>query len=318
MPLEIRPATHQDDAAVVELFQTVEVPISARYWQRSFDPDQPAEWKSTPFVAMDHHGKAVAFCIARPRTLLFNHEQLPAQILHELVFHPMDIFPEGQREFLQEVVQRSEFTVVAGAGLELTRILDRERFLRAGAMERWRVPADMKTLKNKNTPELTTGIPDSGELTDLIHRALVEENRFHFRRDPESFLWMHGWPGSESREVIQGRRNGVLEFVVVSRTARGTKGDEMHLVDGIVPEQIIEEMMQALMEKSTRRGMPLYLSFFGGSMGSTLGDMGVEQLRPRWPIYWMIRDPKQRSLMNILLRKEHWHFFPADGEIDHH
>lgn len=317
MSLTIKPATSEDDGDVISLFESVEIPIEAPYWMRSFSPDQPEEYISTPYLARDLDDRVVAFAVSRPRLLVAGKELIQTQILSDLIFHPTQIFSEGHHEFLQFLLQKKELTFVAGAGLELTRILDRERFLRAGTMSRFRFSADAKAPQMADEVDLRPGFPTEAQLQAMLQLP-EKEGKFHFSRSADWMRWMHEGPAASSREVICGFSpiTGLL-FIVASRSVKGAQREEMHVVDALCPQANVLTMIQALAQKAVKRKMDLYWSFFGSTWGPLFEPAGYERLRPRWPVLWMIRDPKQRSLMNLLLRLEQWHFLPVDGEIDH-
>ncbi len=311
-------ATSDDDENVVALFYDVEVLIESAYWLRSFSPEQPEDYISTPYLAKDSEGQLVAFAISRPRMLLAGNDAISAQVIHHLVFHPTRIFQEGQHEFLQFLLRLKDISFIAGAGLELTRILDRERFLRAGTMNRYFFEAGTTPPKAPEPILLTKGLPAQEELERLIQIPGLEK-RFHFERSAQWLRWMHEGPAATSREVLCGYNEASKEliFMAASRTVQGAYRNEMQIVDALCPQSMVNHFAQSLAEKAASRKMDLYLSFFGSPWDEYLLNAGFQNLRPRWPMFWMIRDPKQRSLMNVLLRLDQWHFFPTDGEIDH-
>lgn len=318
MALTIKPATSKDDEEVVSLFYDVEVPIESAYWTRSFSPQQPAAFVSTPYLAKDEENRVVAFVIARPRMLQMGNETISVQVLHNLIFHPTLIFQEGQHEFLQHLLSLKELTFVAGAGLELSRILDRERFLRAGNMSRYSYQTGSRPPQMMQQIELRKGLPSPAELEKLL-QVPGQERRFYFERNEEWLRWMHEGPAASSREVLCGydEEESRLLFLAASRTTPGLNGPEMQIIDALCPLNQVRTMGQALATKAHSRKMGLYISFFGTAWEGPLEAAGFQALRPRWPLLWMIRDPKQRSLINVLLRLDQWHFFPMDGEIDH-
>jgi len=316
---EVKPATNDFDDDVVKLFEFVGLDIDPTYWERAYSPEQGVDRVAQPFVLWHREFGVVGFAAIRPRVINLRDQAIQSQMLFDFVIHPSEVQNDGVSYFLKELIDKAEITFAAGCGLEASRVLERERFLRAGTMDRYVFDPKVDELKVPTKQiveaEQVKACPD--QIESLIN-FLQQNEMFHFDRDKKWMDWMHFGPSSLSRELLKFEDEHNLHYLVVSRTVEGLHGNEMQVTDAFCMDGKVEQMAHALAHRAKKRKMPIYMSFFGGKWEQPLLKAGFRKLRPRWPFYWMIRDPKQRSLANILLRKEMWHFFPVDGEIDHY
>lgn len=317
MPYKIEPATSLYDGGVIKLFEESGIPIEPAYWERAYEQDQPGAGPCRPMIIVKDGTDVCGFASLRPRTLHVKGEEISSQILFNFLVSNRVGTEETITEFVKELIKQAEITFALGSGLEATRILDKERFLRGGTFFRFRMmPGQFRPPKDIPLPELQKSdqVPESVE--DLL-KEMIEDDQYYFNRSAQSIQWMNRGPASLSREILFHEENNKLQYIVISRTVKGTESNEMQVVEALCRRGKVKEMALAIAAKAHSRKMPLYWSFYGGTWAQQFDACGYDRRRPRWPFFWYIRDPKQRSIANMLLRHEHWHLMPVDGEIDH-
>jgi hypothetical protein len=320
MSLHVEPATSKHDGAIVELFTDLELTIDPRFWERAFSRQAPEGTASRAFVVVDdsEEGSVRAFAAVRPIELFVEGEFTKAQVLHDLAVRPGLLEAETAGLLLKEVVRRAEVTLCAGAGVEPTRVLERERFQCVGFFGRAVWTADSGGRRSPLPPMQLepAGHSLAGLSFEELNGSLATERLVFRRRTGEQLAWMFQGPTAEEFEVLLGRERTALDAYVVLRRVPGLRGEELQLVDAACPSVEVPRLACGLAELARSRGLPLHVSLFGTSWGGALAEAGFQMLRPRWPLYWMLRDPRHRAMGLTLLRRDAWYFTASDGEID--
>lgn len=318
MAFRIQPATDEFEPGVEELFTRARVTIDPAYWERAFSPQGPAGHASQPLVAVDHEEHVMGFAASRPVELFIEGEYVAARVLHDFVVLAGHLERDVAGLLIRDAGQGAEVTLAAGAGVELTRVLGQASFQHAGFFERYRFDPSGKGPRHKLSAapmplEPATQFPDEAA---SLGEMLATERRLFRRRTPEGLNWQFRGPARDY-EVFLSRERGPCSAYAVLRRVEGRVLPELQLVDAACPSVDVKRLAAALAQLSLARGLPLYVSLIAQDWEAPLLEIGFEKLRPRWPLFWTLRDPRQRAMGGALLRQSAWFFTPADGEIDH-
>lgn len=316
MGLQVIPATDEHDQAVTALFSELQVAIEPAYWERAFSPENPAG-ASRPFVCVDDDENLHAFAAARPIELHIEGEFVESQAVHDFVVSPGMLMHEAATALVREIERLMPLTIFAGAGVEALPMLERMNYQKAGFYTRARyAPGQGKRSPSPVLPfqlELLEKFPeDLGPLnTDTAGAGHVFR-----RRTGDGLNWMFKGPANVF-EVFGVSEHTPLDAYIVLRHVPGREEMELHVADAFCRPPDISRLAAALAAVAEDRMMPLYVSLFGEAWARPLTDAGFESLRPRWPLHWILRDPRHRGMGIRLMQREAWLFTPADGEIDH-
>ena len=318
MAILVEPATLEHDAGVTRLFNELSVAIDPPYWDRAFSPENPNGDASIPLVAVDETGSVIGFAAARPIQLHIEGQDVAAQVLHDFVVQPGAGESDISGRLMQEAMSLVDLTLVAGAGLELARVLDREHLQRAAMFARWVYdPQTAKPDRRDAAPplplEIISAIPSAPA---AFEEELESDRRVFRRRSVERLNWQFFGPAREF-EVFALTEETSFDGYVAIREVDGRAGREMQVVDWACPHALAPRLAKSLARLSEKRKMPLYISLVADELDGLLVGAGFVRLRARWPLFWILRDPRQRAMGTILLRSPAWFFSPSDGEIDH-
>lgn len=317
MPLDFQPATNDHDDAVTTLFSELQVRIDAPFWERCFSREAPRSIRSRPFVVMADDGTAAAFGAVRPLTLHARGEKIEGQALHDFIVTPGPRERDAASLLLREIVRLAPLTLSAGAGLEGARLLDQNHFQLVGHFSRLIFDPE-KDAKLKEVPKplsrRTVGtLPENVEDCNEVLEA--EQRIFRPRRADELHWLFNGPAGGFECSYFEGYAGDAAPYAVL-RTTEGRGGRELLFVDGFCAQVDEGRFAHALAQLATERRMPLHVSVLGKGWARELQESGFRELRPRWPLFWTLRDARQRALGNLLVSPERWFFTAADGETD--
>lgn len=318
MAFKIRPATSDDDPGVSKLFYDAQVAVVPEYWERAFSPENPPESASQPLVAIDHEDEVLGFLAARPAQLHVESEFIPVRVLHDFLAAPGEVQRDVAGILLKDAIRLGDVALVAGSGPELSKLLNQVGLQRVGFFARLRFnpksKAPDRTAATTPVMPLTEAAHFPPE-TDEVTQWLGAERKVFIRRNAERLNWLFRGPASDTKIMLCQERTPCDAYAVLRR-ADGRFGDELHVVDCACPTVDVRRFAAALAQLARHEGAAIYLSVLGSGWESQFVATGWEALRPRWPLYWILRDPRQRATGGALLREEAWFFTAADGEID--
>lgn len=320
MGLQVRAATSAEEPRIVELFTELQVTIDSRFWERAFSPTAPEGSVSRAAVVVDDAGELFAYGAARPIELYVEGEYTKSQVLHDVVVRPGLLETEAAGLLTTDLMRRADVTVCAGASLELTRLIERLNFLRAGFFGRAVYdPHARHERKDSGVLPFQLAAP-AGSLAGLalegLNGAFSAERKIFRRRSGAQLEWLFRGPAASEFEILVVQDRSEMDAYAALRKAPGRAGEELLVVDAACPSVDVPRLASALVGLSRLRGQPLFISLFGDSWAEALVEAGFVAQRPRWPLHWILRDPRHRATGTTLLRREAWFLTAADGEVD--
>jgi hypothetical protein len=320
MSLKLQPATSAWDEQIVALFTDLDVTIDPRFWERAFSPEAPEGTTSTPLIVVENDELLVGYAAARPLELFVETEFVPAQVLHDFVLRPGDHAKDAGAMLLADFARRADITLCGGAGLEPASVLGRENFHLAGYFGRAVFDPAKATAQKTATLPLQLECPETSLAAlplDHLNDCLRKERRVFRRRSGALLEWLFRGPALGEFELLTAHEHTDLHAYAVLRTTAGRTGSELHVVDAACPSVDAPRLARALASIAAARKLPLYVTLFGESWTAAFSEAGFAPLRPRWPLHWILRDPRQRAMGITLLRREAWFLTAADADLDH-
>lgn len=312
MAIVIEPATSSHDDAVRALFDEAQVPIHPEFWARAYDPAASADGPCRPFVATDTAGGIAGFFAIEPATLDVMGDRASIALVRDFVVAkeaPDDV----PAMMLNDAMAGNDLTVVCGAGPRLAKLLALRSFLCAGHYLRAvAMPDDpasaVEPLALRTNPDVPTPL-------SAIDDAMAKERRIFRPRDERRLAGLFRGHARDF-EFLEARDAESLLAYAVLRRVPGRTGDELHVVDFACRLIDAPRLAAALAQVARDRDTPVFASIFGDAWGEPLELGGFRHLKPRWPIHWILANPRLRVLGNSLLRRDAWHFTASDGAID--
>lgn len=313
MAILIQPATSSHDDAVRALFAEAQVPIDPQAWARAYDPAAPGDGPDQPFVAVDQAGGVVGFFAIQPATLDVMGDPVRAGLVHDFVVSAHAADGDAPALMLRDAIGRSDLTLACGAGLRFTRALAALSFLCAGHF--LRVAAMPDDPPGEGDPFALRPVPEFPADMAWADAAMAAERRIFRPRAADRLRWLFRGhvPGFE---LLEAHSDAATQGYAVVRRAEGRRGDELHVVDFACRGVDMGRMAAGLAKLARERDVPVFASVFGDGWRGPFERAGFRVLRPRWPLHWILADPRLRVLGNSLLRRDAWHFTAADGAID--
>lgn len=331
-------ATEEHDAAIEALFDEARVPIRPEFWERSYSPQAPSHFLSTPQVAV-RDGRVEAFAAARPTQMYVDGEYLRAHVLHDVIATPGRESREESREaiaaLLHHYLLHTDLLLSAGPGIALAWILQQERFQWAGNFHRLRYPARVaeraarqtKRFLAKKTQRLEDALPAQPydmaltealpEILEPQNQVLIREKRIFRQRTGPERNWLFRGPAAEDFLVYLAQEESPCDAYAVLRRDTGRSGEaELHAVDFYAPIESAARLAQSLKQIQTEQQATLYFSVLNDDWAGALEKEGFERLAPRWGVFWALGDSRAKSRGLALIERQNWLLTPADGEAD--
>ncbi len=316
MAITVEPASSSYDEQVRDLFTEARIPVLPAYWQRHYSPENP-EGPSTPYVALDDVQGVVGFMAVRRMPLNIMGDVVSVGLVHDFVTAAHLAEGDLPRILMDEALKLSDLTVVCGAGPSQSKLLGQLHFLCAGYYHRAAAGPDAEPAESDERPGglVLRSVPEIPASVESFNEEMETERRIFRPRTCARLSWAFRGPAT-GYEVLVPTQESEQSAYAILKQVEGRAEEELVVVDFACRALDMRHFARALAKLAVERDRTVHLPVFGERWKRPLAEAGFEFLKPRWPVYWMLADPKLRVLGNSLLRKDAWFFTAADGELD--